>query len=215
MRRRHPSTFQSKFSVKDEPLFNPELLKRLNFSHVSKVFNPPISAAHPGESLVVRPLCRGDYDRGYLKLLSQLTKVGHVSREQFYIGQLSSNMAVQSLDHGCSPSKVICGIVGQLSSNMAVQSLDHGCSPSKVMCGIVGQLSSNTQLVVQSLDHGSSSNKVPDNGRPLRTGSAAVLTSSPYKNKLCAQVMEKALKQMRKLEIKKLPQRKQPRTVIN
>ncbi|CAG2056634.1 unnamed protein product [Timema podura] len=54
----------SKFSVKDEPLFNPELLKRLNFSHVSKVFNPPISAAHPGESLVVRPLCRGDYDRG-------------------------------------------------------------------------------------------------------------------------------------------------------
>nr|CAD7412659.1 unnamed protein product [Timema poppensis] len=58
----------SKFSMKDEPLFNPELLKRLNFSHVLKVFNPPISAAHPGESLVVRPLCRGDYDRGKLLL---------------------------------------------------------------------------------------------------------------------------------------------------
>nr|CAD7443888.1 unnamed protein product [Timema bartmani] len=39
--------------------------------------------------------------------------------------------------------------------------------------------------------------EVPDNGRPLRTGSAAVLTSSTYKNKLCAQVMEKASKQMR------------------
>nr|CAD7463182.1 unnamed protein product [Timema tahoe] len=49
--------------------------------------------------------------------------------------------------------------------------------------------------------------EVPDNGRPLRTGSAAVLTSSTYKNKLCAQVMEKASKQMRKCEIKKLPQR--------
>nr|CAD7418863.1 unnamed protein product [Timema cristinae] len=57
--------------------------------------------------------------------------------------------------------------------------------------------------------------KVPDTGRPLRTGSAAVLTSSPYKNKPCAQVMEKASKQMRKCEIKKLPQRKQPRRVIN
>lgn len=31
----------------------------------------------------MRPLKVGDYDRGYLELLSQLTAVGEVSKEQF------------------------------------------------------------------------------------------------------------------------------------
>lgn len=31
----------------------------------------------------VRPLQDGDYDRGFLKLLAQLTKVGDVSRGEF------------------------------------------------------------------------------------------------------------------------------------
>ncbi|XP_063221895.1 probable glucosamine 6-phosphate N-acetyltransferase isoform X2 [Bacillus rossius redtenbacheri] len=67
----------------DEPLYNPALLRRLNFSQVSSLFSPPISALNPGNSLLVRPLCRGDYDRGFLPLLSQLTSVGHISKEQF------------------------------------------------------------------------------------------------------------------------------------
>lgn len=33
--------------------------------------------------LVVRPLQEGDYDRGFLQLLSQLTGVGEISRSQF------------------------------------------------------------------------------------------------------------------------------------
>ena len=32
---------------------------------------------------MVRPLCLEDYDRGYLSLLSQLTSVGEISREQW------------------------------------------------------------------------------------------------------------------------------------
>lgn len=31
----------------------------------------------------VRPLQEGDYDRGFLQLLSQLTSVGEVSRAEF------------------------------------------------------------------------------------------------------------------------------------
>ncbi|KAJ8880683.1 hypothetical protein PR048_017153 [Dryococelus australis] len=76
----------------DEPLYNPALIKRLNFTQISSLFSPPISAANPGHSLLVRPLCRGDYDRGFLQLLSQLTHVGHISREQF-LGRFSSMKA--------------------------------------------------------------------------------------------------------------------------
>lgn len=50
-------------------LFNPNVLERLSLS--------------PIEGLLVRPLKSGDYDRGFLQLLTQLSEVGNVSREQF------------------------------------------------------------------------------------------------------------------------------------
>ncbi|UYV74805.1 GNPNAT1 [Cordylochernes scorpioides] len=37
----------------------------------------------PDNQLLLRPLQLGDYDRGYLELLSQLTNVGEVSREEY------------------------------------------------------------------------------------------------------------------------------------
>ena len=46
-------------------------------------FDPPLSVTEPGEGLVLRSLCLEDYDRGYLTLLSQLTSVGEISREQW------------------------------------------------------------------------------------------------------------------------------------
>ena len=46
-------------------------------------FDPPLSVSEPGEGLVVRSLCLEDYDRGYLALLSQLTSVGEITREQW------------------------------------------------------------------------------------------------------------------------------------
>jgi glucosamine-phosphate N-acetyltransferase len=36
-----------------------------------------------GDNLILRPLRRDDYERGYLKLLSQLTVVGDLSRQQY------------------------------------------------------------------------------------------------------------------------------------
>lgn len=65
-------------------LYDPRVLLQLNFHNSPAKFDPFISAAAPGETwLKVRPLKDGDYDRGFLQLLSQLTAVGDVSRTQF------------------------------------------------------------------------------------------------------------------------------------
>lgn len=65
-------------------LYDPRVLLQLNFHKSLAKFDPFISAAAPGETwLKVRPLKDGDYDRGFLQLLSQLTTVGDVSRTQF------------------------------------------------------------------------------------------------------------------------------------
>ncbi|XP_037953666.1 probable glucosamine 6-phosphate N-acetyltransferase isoform X2 [Teleopsis dalmanni] len=65
-------------------LYDPNILLKLDFYKSPAKFNPFISAANPGESwLKVRPLKDGDYDRGFLQLLSQLTSVGQITRTQF------------------------------------------------------------------------------------------------------------------------------------
>lgn len=67
-----------------EYLYDPDLLSRLDFKKSPAKFTPPISATNPGEDwMLVRPLQRADYDKGFLKLLNQLTSVGDVSRRQF------------------------------------------------------------------------------------------------------------------------------------
>ncbi|XP_067618821.1 probable glucosamine 6-phosphate N-acetyltransferase isoform X2 [Eurosta solidaginis] len=71
--------------IKEETyLYDPNILLQLNFHQSPAKFQPIISAAYPGESwLKVRPLKDGDYDRGFLQLLSQLTDVGNITRTQF------------------------------------------------------------------------------------------------------------------------------------
>lgn len=65
-------------------MYPPEILKKLDFKRSPAVFTPSISAAQPGEDwLLVRPLQRADFDKGFLQLLGQLTSVGNVSRKQF------------------------------------------------------------------------------------------------------------------------------------
>lgn len=65
-------------------LYDRTLLLDLDFSRSPSKFNPPISAASPGEPwLKVRPLQSGDFHRGFLQSLSQLTTVGDVSMAQF------------------------------------------------------------------------------------------------------------------------------------
>lgn len=56
----------------------------MDFSRTITKLNPQINAIDTGETwLKVRPLQVGDYDRGFLELLSQLTGVGNVSRDEF------------------------------------------------------------------------------------------------------------------------------------
>ena len=66
-------------------MFSTSLLSDLDLtSSVSQArFDPPLSVTEPGEGLVLRPLCLEDYDHGYLSLLSQLTSVGEISREEW------------------------------------------------------------------------------------------------------------------------------------
>ena len=67
-------------------LFPSSVLSDLDLSSSSlnqARFEPPLSVTEPGAGLVLRSLCLEDYDRGYLSLLSQLTSVGEISREQW------------------------------------------------------------------------------------------------------------------------------------
>ncbi|CAG9789224.1 unnamed protein product [Diatraea saccharalis] len=67
-----------------ESLYPAHLLQNLDFNKSPAIFKPKISAAQPGEDwMVVRPLQRSDYDKGFLQLLGQLTSVGNISRKQF------------------------------------------------------------------------------------------------------------------------------------
>ncbi|CAB1450208.1 unnamed protein product, partial [Pleuronectes platessa] len=47
----------------ETPLFEPSLLKELDWSCNSVSFSPPISPSSPGEGLVLRPLCMADFNR--------------------------------------------------------------------------------------------------------------------------------------------------------
>uniref|UniRef100_A0A3B3RKJ3 Glucosamine 6-phosphate N-acetyltransferase n=1 Tax=Paramormyrops kingsleyae TaxID=1676925 RepID=A0A3B3RKJ3_9TELE len=67
----------------ETPLFDPTLLQELDWSSNTVPFSPPISPAQPGEGLILRPLHTADLNRGYYKLLSQLTLAGDVTPEQF------------------------------------------------------------------------------------------------------------------------------------
>ncbi|XP_043792545.1 probable glucosamine 6-phosphate N-acetyltransferase [Apis laboriosa] len=62
-------TEENCFEDKEIELFNSSILEHLSLSHI--------------EGLLIRPLKSKDYDRDFLQLLTQLTEVGNISREQF------------------------------------------------------------------------------------------------------------------------------------
>ena len=68
-------------------LFDDELLKSLDYSKSPCSIKHGLSYSNPGSkegrTLIARPLERGDISKGYLPLLSQLTKVGDYGREVF------------------------------------------------------------------------------------------------------------------------------------
>ncbi|XP_007446057.1 PREDICTED: glucosamine 6-phosphate N-acetyltransferase [Lipotes vexillifer] len=67
----------------ETPMFDPSLLKEVDWSQNTATFSPAISPTHPGEGLVLRPLCTADLNRGFFKVLGQLTETGVVNPEQF------------------------------------------------------------------------------------------------------------------------------------
>lgn len=67
----------------DTPIFDSELLGKIDWESCKDKFKHGVSPTNPGENLTMRPLRATDYDRGYMKLLSQLTKVGEPSVSQF------------------------------------------------------------------------------------------------------------------------------------
>lgn len=67
----------------DTPLFDPNLLSELDWSQKMVKFSPNISPMNPGDGLILRPLCTADFNRGFFKVLAQLTKVGEVEPELF------------------------------------------------------------------------------------------------------------------------------------
>lgn len=70
--------------LEDESLYPSSILEDLPGTIEGIRLAPPVSIKEPGENLKIRPLRLGDYDRGYLDLLSQLTKVGSYSRKLFH-----------------------------------------------------------------------------------------------------------------------------------
>uniref|UniRef100_T1H7G6 Glucosamine 6-phosphate N-acetyltransferase n=1 Tax=Megaselia scalaris TaxID=36166 RepID=T1H7G6_MEGSC len=68
----------------EETLYDPKLLLDLDFHKSPAKFDPFISAAAPGEPwMKVRPLQDGDFERGFIQLLSQLTDTGKITKTQF------------------------------------------------------------------------------------------------------------------------------------
>lgn len=76
------ATLRAWRSDDDNVLFNAALLSELDASQ-SGVVKDGFSLERPGRDLRLRPLEKSDYDKGYIALLSQLTRVGEVSRERF------------------------------------------------------------------------------------------------------------------------------------
>ncbi|XP_053117059.1 glucosamine 6-phosphate N-acetyltransferase isoform X2 [Hemicordylus capensis] len=73
----------SKRQLDSTPMYDPHLLQELDWSQNTVTFSPAISPANPGDGLVLRPLCEADINRGFFKVLGQLTETGVVSPEQF------------------------------------------------------------------------------------------------------------------------------------
>ena len=65
-------------------LFDSFVVTSLDFSDLDeKTFRPAITPANPGDGLRVRSLGSGDYDRGFVPLLQQLTKFDSYDKATF------------------------------------------------------------------------------------------------------------------------------------
>ena len=64
-------------------LFDPDILTKVDISESKSNLPREITPLSPGQGLRLRPLSIQDYDKGYIDLLSGLTKVGEVSKQMY------------------------------------------------------------------------------------------------------------------------------------
>ena len=67
----------------DTALFDAQVLSRLDNTVLPLCEQHGVSYKNPGKNLKLRPLQISDYDKGYVQLLSQLTKVGVMDEDTF------------------------------------------------------------------------------------------------------------------------------------
>ncbi|NWU71501.1 GNA1 acetyltransferase, partial [Pterocles burchelli] len=67
----------------DTPMFGGGILHELDWSENTTTFSPAISPLDPGDGLVLRGGGTADLNRGFFKVLGQLTETGVASPEQF------------------------------------------------------------------------------------------------------------------------------------
>lgn len=67
----------------DEVLFDAQVLSKLDKTVLPLCEEHGISYKNPGKDLKLRPLQISDYEKGYVQLLGQLTKVGVMDEETF------------------------------------------------------------------------------------------------------------------------------------
>ncbi|XP_064623073.1 glucosamine 6-phosphate N-acetyltransferase-like [Lineus longissimus] len=100
--------------ITDEVLFSPDLLEEIDFeAECNATFNPKISPSCPGESLLMRPLRISDYDKGHTQVLSQLTKLGDVTREAY---------EAQFHHMKSCPSTYYIAVIEDITSNLVIAS---------------------------------------------------------------------------------------------
>ena len=156
-------------SQDEDVLFNEDLLNQIDCSSLPVFEKYGLSLTNPGEGLRVRPLSRLDYEKGYLRLLSQLTLVGDVTKEryesQFSAMKLCPGAHYIVVIEDLAEEKVICAgtlaverkfihtaaLRGRLE-DVVVHTDYRGRHLGELMVGIITELSRHIGCYKVSLD---------------------------------------------------------------
>ncbi|KAG9481469.1 hypothetical protein GDO78_010607 [Eleutherodactylus coqui] len=92
--------------IPDEtPLFDPQLLEVIDWNQNTVSFSPPISPEHPGEGLVLRPLCTADINREKFEHMKKTENYFVIVVEDLNLGQIVATATLiveHKFIHGCT-----------------------------------------------------------------------------------------------------------------
>ncbi|XP_010630853.1 glucosamine 6-phosphate N-acetyltransferase isoform X2 [Fukomys damarensis] len=72
----------------ETPMFDPSLLREVDWSQNTATFSPAISPTHPGEGLVLRPLCTADLNRESFEHMKKSGDYYVIVVEDLTLGQI-------------------------------------------------------------------------------------------------------------------------------